>query len=175
MAAMLSSLSFFLTLNVFLVSLFSTILYIVLLISINLLFQKNLYTLLTYHHQDHQFRSWPTQMTSPSHLHTQARVQPRNTYNHTYIKFLPGQHKKISHLIQTKQLALYSVHSRLCRISEQSGPKNKQHCTMYGNAPKESGSYLRHKTHIQHTHSQHLSTHTQATTNDKSTHINRMG
>ena len=30
-------------------------------------------------------------MTSPSHLHTQARVQPRNTYNHTYIKFLPGQ------------------------------------------------------------------------------------
>ena len=25
-------------------------------------------------------------MTSPSHLHTQARVQQRNTYNHTYIK-----------------------------------------------------------------------------------------
>ena len=30
-------------------------------------------------------------MTSPSHLHTQARVQPINTYNHTYIKWLPGQ------------------------------------------------------------------------------------
>ena len=30
-------------------------------------------------------------MTSPSHLHTKARVQPsRNTYNHTYIKLLPG-------------------------------------------------------------------------------------
>ena len=41
-------------------------------------------------------RSWPTQMTSLSHLHTQARVQPRNTYNHTYIKLLPGQHKTIN-------------------------------------------------------------------------------
>ena len=49
------------------------------------------YTLQTYHHQEHQFRSWPTQMTSSSHLHTQARVQQRNTYNHTYIKFLPEQ------------------------------------------------------------------------------------
>ena len=28
---------------------------------------------------------------------TSARVQPRNTYNHTYIKFLPGQNKTISH------------------------------------------------------------------------------
>ena len=52
------------------------------------------YTLQTYHNQQHQFRSWPTQMTSPSPLHTQARVQQRNTYNHTYIKFLPGQNKK---------------------------------------------------------------------------------
>ena len=49
------------------------------------------YTLQTYNHQEHQFRSWHTQMTSPSHLHTQARVQPRNTYNHTYIMLLPGQ------------------------------------------------------------------------------------
>ena len=53
------------------------------------------YTLQTYHHQEHQFRSWPTQMTSPSHLHTQARVQPRNTYNYTYITFLHGQNKTI--------------------------------------------------------------------------------
>ena len=29
--------------------------------------------------------------------HTQARVQPRNIYNHTYRKFLPGQNKTISH------------------------------------------------------------------------------
>ena len=55
------------------------------------------FTLQTYHHQEHQFRSWHTQLTSPLHLHTQARVQPRNTYNHTYIKFLPGQNKTISH------------------------------------------------------------------------------
>ena len=29
--------------------------------------------------------------------HTQVRVQPRNTYNHTYTKFLPGQHKTPSY------------------------------------------------------------------------------
>ena len=33
------------------------------------------YTLQTYHHQEHPFRSWPMQMTSPPHLDTQARVQ----------------------------------------------------------------------------------------------------
>ena len=55
------------------------------------------YTLQTYHHQEHQFRSWHTQMRSPSHLHIQAQVQHSNTYNHTYIKVLPGQNKTISH------------------------------------------------------------------------------
>ena len=54
------------------------------------------FTLQTYHDPVHRFRLWPTQTTSPSHLHTQARVQPRNAYNHTYIKFLPGQNKTIS-------------------------------------------------------------------------------
>ena len=49
----------------------------------------------TYHHPEHRFRSWPTQMTSNSH--TQARVQPTNTYNHTNIECLPGQNKTISH------------------------------------------------------------------------------
>ena len=34
-----------------------------------------------------RFRSWPTQMTSPSHQHRQARVQQGNTYNHTYMNF----------------------------------------------------------------------------------------
>ena len=34
------------------------------------------------------------QTTSPSHLYTQARVQPRNTYNHTNIKFLPEQNNR---------------------------------------------------------------------------------
>ena len=56
----------------------------------------------TYHHPVHQFRSWPMQMTSPSHPHIQARVQPRNIYNHTYIKKIPGQNKTISYQIQTK-------------------------------------------------------------------------
>ena len=59
------------------------------------------FTLQTCHHPVHQFRSWPTQTTSPSHPHTQARVQPRNTYNHTYIKFLPGQNKLILNLDKT--------------------------------------------------------------------------
>ena len=48
-------------------------------------------TLQTYHHPVHRFRSWPTQMTSPSHPHKQARVQPSNTYSHIYISFLPGK------------------------------------------------------------------------------------
>ena len=37
------------------------------------------FTLQTYHHPEHRFRSWPTPTTSQSHLHTQARMQPRNT------------------------------------------------------------------------------------------------
>ena len=44
-----------------------------------------------------RFRSWPMQMTSQSHPHTQVRLQPRNTYNHTYIKFLSGQNKTTSY------------------------------------------------------------------------------
>ena len=44
-----------------------------------------------------------------------------------------------------------------------------------GNAPKGFGSYLRPKTHIQHTHPQHISTSTQTSTNHKSTPCNRMG
>ena len=51
----------------------------------------------TYHHPVHRFKSWPMQMTSQSHPHTQVRVQPRNTYNHTYTKFLPGQNKTTSY------------------------------------------------------------------------------
>ena len=51
----------------------------------------------TYHHPVHRFRSWPMQMTSQSHPHTQVRVQPINTYNHTYTKFLPGQNKTTSY------------------------------------------------------------------------------
>ena len=62
-----------------------------------------------HHHPEHRYRSWPTQMTSPSHLHTHVRVQQRNTYNHTYIFFCLDKTKHISHYIHTKQLALCSL------------------------------------------------------------------
>ena len=62
---------------------------------------------------------------------------------------------------------MHSVHTRPCRIYEESGPNNKQQSTTHGNAPKGSVSYLRPKTHIQHTHPQHLSTSTQTSTNIK--------
>ena len=116
----------------------------------------------------HRFRSWSTQTTSSSHPHIQARVQPRNTYNHTYIKFLPESHTK------SRQNNLHSVHAGPCRIYEQSGPKNKQQYTTHGNALKGFGSYLRPKTRIQRTHPQDLSTRTQTSTNHKSTHCNKM-
>ena len=61
-------------------------------------------------------------------------------------------------LTKSRQNNLHSVHTRPCRIYEQSGPNNKQQSTTHGNAPKGSGSYLRPKPHIQHTHPQHLST-----------------
>ena len=116
----------------------------------------------TYHHPVHRFRSWPTQTTSPSHPHTKARVQPRNTYNHTYRKFCLDKTKQ-SHT-KSRQNKLYSVHAGPCIIYEHSGPQTKQQCTTHGNAPKGSGSYFKPKTHIQHTHPQHLSTRTQTST-----------
>ena len=81
----------------------------------------------------------------------------KSTYNHTYIKFLSGQNK--TH-IKSSPHNLHSVHAGPLRIYEQYGPNNKQQCTTHGNAPKGSGSYLRPKTHIHHTHPQHLSTRT---------------
>ena len=51
----------------------------------------------SHHHPVHRFRSWPMQTTTQSHPHTQVQVQPRNTYNHTYTKFLPGQNKTPSY------------------------------------------------------------------------------
>ena len=60
---------------------------------------------------------------------------------------------------KSRQNNLHSVHTIPCRIYEQSGPKNTQQCTTHGNAPKGSGSYLRSKTHIQHTHPSSVHTH----------------
>ena len=73
------------------------------------------FTLQTYHNPEQRFSSWHTQMTPQSHLHTQARVQQRYTYNHTYIQFFPGQNNNHT---KSRQNNLHSVHSRPCRISK---------------------------------------------------------
>ena len=83
--------------------------------------------------------------------------------------------KSIQSHTKSRQNNLPSVHSRPCGIYEQSGPQNKRYCTTHVNAPKRSGSCLRPKTHIQHTHSHHLTTCTQSSINNKITHCNRMG
>ena len=81
MAAMLSSLSFLLTLNVFLMSFFSTILYIVLLISINLLFKKKLKKMMVWKFNSEGFdkicKSWNIA------IRTLVRL-PFNTHTHTH-------------------------------------------------------------------------------------------
>ena len=97
----------------------------------------------TYHHPVHRFRSWPMQTTSQSHPHTHVREQPRNTYNHTYITFCLD--KTEQPLSKSRQNNMHSVHTRPCRIYEQSGPNNKQQSTTHGNAPKGYGSYIRPK------------------------------
>ena len=51
------------------------------------------FTYQTCHHPVHRFRSWATQLTSPSHTH--AEVKQINIYIHTYIKFLSRQNKPI--------------------------------------------------------------------------------
>ena len=57
--------------------------------------------------------------------------------------------------------------------------KDKTTCNLFTPVPTEYTSNLdltiNNKTHIQHTHPQHLSTSTQTSTNHKSTHCNRMG
>ena len=69
-----------------------------------------------------------------------------------------------------------SYHSPLCPICKTPTHETQPlRCTTHGNAPKDSGSYRIPKTHIQHTHPQHLSTRIQTSTNHKSTHCNRMG
>ena len=69
------------------------------------------FTLQTYHHPEHRFRSWHTHMTSLSHIHTQARVQPIATYNHTNIVFCLDKTKP-SHTT-SRQNNMYSVHCRI--------------------------------------------------------------
>ena len=44
-----------------------------------------------------RFGSWPMQMASQSHPHTQVRVQPGDTYSHTCTGFLPGLNRTTSY------------------------------------------------------------------------------
>ena len=124
----------------------------------------------TYHQPVYRFRSRPTQTTSQSHPHTEVRVQPRNTYNHTYIKFCLDKTKQP--LTKSRQNNLHSVHTRPCRIYEQSGPNNKQQSTTHGNAPKGSGSYPTQslhqiKTNMRHIHASIVSRHLATRENKK--------
>ena len=59
-----------------------------------------------------QVMAYPDDITI--HIYTHKHNKPINTYNHTYIKFLPGQTKQ-SHT-KSRQNNLYSVHSRPCSI-----------------------------------------------------------
>ena len=78
-------------------------------------------------------------------------IQP---YLHTVFAWTKQSHTK------SRQNNLHAVHSRPCGIYEQSGPK-KNHCTIHDNVPKVSGSYLRPKTHIPHTHIHNILVHAQ--------------
>ena len=104
----------------------------------------------TCHHPVHRFRSWPSQMTSPSHPHTQARVQPRNIYNHTYRKFFLDNTKQ-SHT-KSRQSNLHSVNARPCIIYEQSGPKIHNNALPMATHPNVMGlaldPKLTYSTHI---------------------------
>ena len=132
------------------------------------------FTLQTYHHAEHRFMAWHTQMTSPSHLHTQARVQPRNTYNHTYIKkFAWTKQNNLTLNPDKTTCTLYITdHAEYKRNLDL---KVNNTALSMATHPNVRGLTLDPKPHIQHTYSQHLSTFTQTTTNDKSTQSNRMG
>ena len=101
-----------------------------------------------------------------THTSTSATKKHIQPYLHTVFAWT-----KLNNL--TLNPGKTTVHAIPCRIYELSRPQNIQHCTTHGKSPKGSGSYLRPKTHIQHTHPQHLSTRTQTSTNHKSTYCNR--
>ena len=82
---------------------------------------------------------------------TSTQVQQRNTNSQIYIMFLSSKQNnltlnpdKTTYTLFTPDPAEYkSKHPQF-----KSGPKNQQHGTTHGNAPKVSGPYLRSKTHI---------------------------
>ena len=102
---------------------------------------------------------------SPSHLHTQTSAARK------YIK--PYIHKVFT---WTKQNNLtINPDKTTCTLFTPDPAEYKSNLNLKINqTSKGYGPYPRLKTQIQHTHSQHLSTSTQATTNYKHTHSNRM-
>ena len=91
------------------------------------------------------------QTTSQSHPHTHKYECSKEI--HTTIStqsFCLDKTKQA--LTKSRQNNLHSVHTRPCRIYEQSGPNNKQQSTTHGNAPKGSGltldPKLAYNTHI---------------------------
>ena len=50
------------------------------------------FTLQTYHHPEHRFRSWPTQMTSPSHTSTSAVKKYIQPYLHKVFAWTKQNH-----------------------------------------------------------------------------------
>ena len=127
----------------------------------------------TYHHpvQPFQAMAYADDITITS---THTSTSAAKKYIQPYLHKVFAWTKTKQPLTKSRQNNLHSVHPRPYRIYEQSGPYNKQQSTTYGNAPKGSGSYIRPKTHIQHTHPQHLSTSTQTSANHKSTHCSSM-
>ena len=55
------------------------------------------FTLQTYHHPVHRFMSWPTQTTSPSHPHTQAREV--NTHGYLQGSYETGSGVYLFHMV----------------------------------------------------------------------------
>ena len=107
-------------------------------------------------------------MSSPSHQHT--RMSAAKKYIQPYIHtFLSGQ-KKQSHTKSRQNNLTLNPDKTTCTmftldpVEYMSNPDLKINNTALPMAThrKGSGSYLRHKIHIQHTHSQHSNTHTQA-------------
>ena len=71
---------------------------------------------------------------------TYTRVQPRNTYNHTYIKLLPGQNNNLTLHPDKTNCTLFTP-----------DPADYK-CNLDLKTNKGAGSYLRPKTYIHHMH-----------------------
>ena len=127
----------------------------------------SIFTPQSYHHPEPIFSSCSTQMTSPSHTSTSAVKKYIPTYSFVWTKHnnLTINPDKTTCTLFTPDPAEYKSNLDLKVTSL--------------HYPWQRTQWLwvlpRHKTRIQHTHSQLLSTRTRTSTNNKSTHRKRMG